>query len=218
MNVPSMNRVARLVLLLALLAPAATRAGQTQLPASFTVISPIFGQLVAFSQPSNFVPGFEKADGTNYIREAVPKGETVEKWTQMITVTGAKELADDPNVTPIAFASVIANGFKKACPKTFSAMNFGNLMVAGYKAVAVVASCGTVSGATSARAETALVLAIKGASDYYTIQWAERAKASDQPPMIDQAVWKKRLALLEPIRLCPIVQGEEPPYPSCLNR
>jgi hypothetical protein len=61
-------------------------------PASFTVISPVFSQLVAFSMPSNFVAGYEKTNGGNYTREAVPKGESVQKWTEMITVTGAKGL------------------------------------------------------------------------------------------------------------------------------
>ena len=76
-------------------------AAKTTLPPSYTVISPIFGQLVRFSMPSTFAPAsFEKTNGPSYIREAVLKGETVSAWTQMITVTGAKGIASNPQVTP----------------------------------------------------------------------------------------------------------------------
>jgi hypothetical protein len=55
---------------------------------------------------------------------------------------------------------------------------------------------------------------VKGAADAYTVQWAERAAASDAA--IDEAVWRGRLHELMPIRLCAIVPGEAAPYPSCL--
>lgn len=94
-------------------------------PAAFTAISPIFSQLVAFSMPSAFVTVFENAKGTNYIRESVLKGETVNDWTQMITVTGAKGTAANPKVSPESVASSMAGGFKSACPDTFTARGFG---------------------------------------------------------------------------------------------
>jgi len=194
------------------------RAAAEKLPAFVTVVSPIFGQLVAFSQPSNFVLGFENADGSNYIREVVPRGESVEKWTQMITVTGAKELAQQREVYPVAVASTIANGYKKFCPKSFAAMELPPPNVAGFKSFAAVVGCGTVTGEGPARSEEALITAIKGESDYYTIQWAVRGPASDKPPALDKAAWEKRLRDLGPIRLCRIVPGESAPYPSCVSR
>ena len=63
----------------------------------------------------------------------------------------------------------------------------------------------------------ALIIAIKGESDYYTIQWAERGKASAEPFAPDRAAWEKRVAELGPIRLCRIVAGEKAPYPSCVG-
>jgi len=189
-----------------------------KLPPFVTVVSPIFGQLVAFSQPSDFVLGFENVDGSNYIREVVPAGETVEKWTQMVTVTGVKELAEQREVYPVAVASAIANGYKKFCPKTFAALALPPPDVAGFKSFAAVVGCGTVTGDGAARSEEALVVAIKGESDYYTLQWATRGAASDKPPAFDKAAWEKRLANLGPIRLCRIVPGERAPYPSCVTR
>src|ERR1700733_8058059 len=79
---------------------------------SFTVISPVFAQLVRFSMPSNFVVAHEDTKETFYIREAVLKGETVQQWTQMITVTGARALATAPNFSAQGLAGAIAGGFK----------------------------------------------------------------------------------------------------------
>jgi hypothetical protein len=194
------------------------RAEDGKLPTSVTAVSPIFGQLVAFSQPANFVAANEKSDGSRYIREAVPKGETVDDWTQMITVTGAKELALNRNVTTIQVASTIANGIQKRCPKSFAATSFGHMDIDGYRAFAVVAGCGSVDTGHGKHAETALILAIQGGGDFYTLQWAERAAATDTPPEVEAPVWKERLERLGPIRLCPIVAGEGPPYPGCTER
>ena len=188
------------------------------MPPSFIAISPIFGQLVAFSQPSNFVAASEKANGSQYLREAVPRGETTDDWTQMITVTGAKELAQDRQATTIMVASTIANGMQKRCPKTFAATSFGHMEIDGFRAFAVVAGCGTVDTASGKHTESALILAIKGQSDFYTLQWAARAPATKTPPDVEAQIWKDRLAQLQPIKLCPIVQGEQPPYPSCTER
>src|SRR3954464_14772509 len=110
-----------LVVLAAASRAQAQPAGTPKAPASFTVISPIYGQLVRFSMPSDFVAMFEKTNTGSYVREAVLKGETVEQWTQMITVTGAKGVAANKQVTPESFAASIAAGFRKACPASFDA-------------------------------------------------------------------------------------------------
>ena len=94
-------RTARLLAVLGtLIASAASAEGPV--PASFTVISPIFGQLVRFSMPSSFIAVGENTRGGHYLREAVPKGESAERWSQMITVTGAKGLAGNPDISPQA--------------------------------------------------------------------------------------------------------------------
>ncbi|MDH4982661.1 hypothetical protein [Hyphomicrobium sp. D-2] len=189
-----------------------------KMPPFVTVVSPIFGQLVAFSQPSDFVIGLENVNGSNYIREAIPSGETVEDWTQMVTVTGFKQLALQPQAEPVAITSAIANGYKNFCPDLFAVMPVPPPDVDGFKSFAAVVGCGTVTGNGSPRREETLIIAIEGESDYYTIQWATRGPASDKPPAFDKAAWEKRRADLSPIRLCRIVPGESAPYPSCVRR
>ena len=185
---------------------------------SLVAISPVFAQLVAFSLPAEFTTASEQANAGNYIREAVPKGETVDKWTQMITITGAKGLAAKEGLTPEAFAASIAAGFKQACPETFFAKGLRRAKFDDHDAFIALASCGKVNDSADKHSETALIVAIKGAQDYYTVQWAERTPSSAENLTFDEAKWEKRLQTLNPIRVCALVKGEKPPYPSCITK
>lgn len=82
-------------------------------------------------------------------------------------------------------------------------------------AYVAVASCGSVG--TDRHGETALIVAVKGWADYYTLQWAERMQAAGKPAIVE-AKWLDRLRQLQPIRFCPIVPGEAAPYPSCATK
>ena len=187
-----------------------------QAPASFMVVSPVYSQLVAFSIPSNFVAGAERNDGTTYTREAVPKGETVDKWSEMITVTGAKGLASQPNASAEKFGGLIASGFKQACPDSFDVKVLGAAKTPDSETFAAVVGCGRFDKAAS-RSETTLVIAIKGIADIYTVQWSERGKPADKAD-VGNAKWLERLQKLAPLRVCAIVPGEAPPYPSCVGK
>jgi hypothetical protein len=180
-----------------------------------TSISPIFGQLVSFSFPKGFTTVFENTQGIKYIRESVLTGENVQQWSQMITVTGGKGLSAVPDLTPQRYAERVAGAFQAACPKSFSAYPFGNFKIDGFDAFAAIASCGANSSAGAGQSEAALLLVIKGASDFYSLQWAERGAPSATPIAIETAKWEQRLKQLMPVRLCPIVADEQPPYPSC---
>lgn len=194
-----------------------TWAANAKPPQSMTAISPVFAELVAFSLPIEFTTTNEQADEKSYIREAVPKGETMDKWTQLITVTGAKGLAERADLTPQAFAANIAVGMRQACPETFYAKGLRETKVGDHDAFIALASCGKVNDSADKHSETALIVAIKGAEDYYTVQWAERTPSSAENLTFDEAKWDKRLKALDPIRVCAIVKGEKAPYPSCLR-
>jgi hypothetical protein len=184
---------------------------------SVKTITRVFDELVLFSLPKGFKPVFENATGNRYIWEAVLAGENVNKWTQMVTMTGAKGLAANPEITPQNFAGKMAGGFQAACPASFSAKGLGPVKIGTHDAFAAIMSCGTASQAGTPYSETMMLLVIKGDADYYSIQWAERGAASKTPLNIDAAKWSNRFTSLGPIRLCPVVPGEKAPYPSCLN-
>ena len=179
---------------------------------SVKVVSPIFDQLVMFSLPSGFTTISEKIDGRSYIRESVLAGESAKKWSQMITVTGLKNIAGIGIVTPPLLANVMVAGFKDVCPTSFNGVGLGAFKLGSYDAFAAVASCGVANPRDDLYSESMLYIIIKGKSDYYTIQWAERGDASTSPIKFDESKWMERFKKLGPIKLCPIVPGESAPY------
>jgi hypothetical protein len=222
-----MRRLQRLIVgrgavlaLLAMSGGALAVAGSASEP-HLAAITPVFAQLVMFSLPPEFKspkPSYEKNSGSFYIREQVPDGETADKWSRMITLTGTRGLAANPGATPQAMLARMTAGFQRNCPDTFSTAAPGPQKVDGYDAYAVIASCGRLQSDKQTFSESAIMLTVKGSNDYYTLQWTERGRDSAQPLPIDVAYWTGQLARLNPIRLCPIVAGESAPYPSCARR
>jgi hypothetical protein len=200
-------------------APVALAGSPTE--SQLAAVTPVFGQLVMFSLPPEFKsqkPTYEKNSGSFYIREQVPEGETLGKWTRMVTLTGTRGLAANPNATPQAMLARMSADFQRNCPDSFSTASPGAQKVDGYDAYEVIVSCGHVESGTESYSDSAVMLAVKGANDYYTLQWTERGRDSAHALAIDASYWTKQLARLNPIRLCPIVPGEAPPYPSCARR
>lgn len=194
--------LALLPLLLVLAAPAAA--------APLTIISPIYSQLVALPLPEPFQPGPESEHDGSYLLEFAPKGETVESWSELITVSGARGLAAQASVQDVA--AQIAQGYQAACPDSFSAKGLPAPRIKG--AVAVFAgylSCGTYEG----QSESMAFLILQGQQEIYTLQWAAHGPASDGPMALDAGLWSPRLAALAKARICDKVAGEAAPYPSC---
>lgn len=175
-------------------------------------------QLVTFKEPSDFTIVVDQPSAETYVRKAVPKGETADRWTQMITVTGSKASATHPDLSAQYFAAHNAAELQKACPTTFSVKPLGPTKISGQDAFVAVASCGKIDASGGMDSETALIVAIKSATGIHTVQWAERTAANAENLTIDESKWKGRLAELAPIRLCTIKPGEKPPYPSCANK
>ena len=206
----------------ALLVPVALAAGSLAMAEpQLTAVTPVFTQLVMFSLPAEFKsskPTYEKNSGSFYIREQVPEGETLGKWSRMITLTATSGLASNPSATPQAMLARMTAGFQRNCPETFSSAAPGAQRVDGYDAYEVIVSCGRLQSDKQAYSESAIMLTLKGSNDYYTLQWTERGRDSGQPVAIDVGYWTKQLARLNPIKLCPIVAGEAAPYQSCVQR
>ncbi|MEO8314283.1 MAG: hypothetical protein ABI645_05755 [Pseudomonadota bacterium] len=190
--------------------------GAKSRPPNIGVVKPVFSQVVAFSLPAGFVAAFENATATNYIQELVPQGESVEQWSQMITMSGARDQALNTAATPINFAGQIAQQFQSACPDTFSTKPLGASKVNGHEAFVALLGCGAVRSGTP-RSEVALIIAITGKSDMYTIQWAERAAPINKAPDLDGAIWNTRFRQLDPVRVCSPAPGDVAPYPSCIG-
>jgi hypothetical protein len=182
-------------------------------PAPSTFLAPALGQLVGFSLPRDFTMQNEQSDGGRYFRAATLKGESLSNWSQLISVTGVKNIDNDPKRDAQFIAANISGSIQKLCPDTFSVKPLGPTTIDGKDAFVAITSCGKVE--PDKHAETALTVAIKTAETIYTIQWTERAPANAENLTIDEGKWKDRLKQMVPFHVCPVVAGEKAPYPSC---
>ncbi|MCX7890551.1 MAG: hypothetical protein N2422_12650 [Rhodobacteraceae bacterium] len=204
-----------LLLLPAALAVAALSGGAA-VAQDVTVVVPVFSQLVVIPGPAGFVSIYEGTEGDSYINEFAPVGQTVEDWTEMVTLTGSRgRAAGDPGEAAVGFGNAVAGNYADACPDSFTAAELEAPPVAGAAyGFAAYLSCGTVAGTD--HGESMIALFIAGAEDVYTVQWAERMPASGTAVAYDPGRWDARLQVLtSATRLCPRVEGEVAPYPSC---
>lgn len=182
---------------------------------SVTSITPVFSQLVAFSLPASFITVSENAQDGIYMREAIPKGETVNNWTQMLTLSGFKGLAKNPKLDLVTFSNLYMEQMVKKCSPNASGGKVTNLKVGEHDALIYFVSCANVNYLGAAHSEQTLFLSIKGESDYYMILLAERGAPQESIPVFERDKWANRFNQIKPIRLCPRALGESPPYPSC---
>ncbi|GAA6143241.1 hypothetical protein NBRC116584_30590 [Hydrogenophaga sp. 5NK40-0174] len=194
-------------------ATSATPAAKAQKMA--TMVMPIYHQLVAFRAPLTFQVVHSNDNGQSFIQEAIPRGESLDNWSQMITVTGAKGMATQPRATPRLLAEMIAGGYQKACPSTFRATKVNEGKLTGGDAFTVLVGCGEVRSGAKPVSEVALITTIKGEQDMYTVQWSQRGPTTTADKLFEQANWLQRLSALMPIKVCQRIPNEPAPYPSC---
>ena len=183
-----------------------------------TIIAPVFAQLITGPLPDGFAPAFENADATGYINESVPKGETLENWTQLITLTGAKGLAvGETPTTAAAFADFLAARYRAVCPDAFVAEQFETPKIKGARENFMgYLSCGAVNGGP--QSESMVFMVMVGAEDIYTLQWAEHTAATATGVAYSAEKWGPRLdVMIGATRLCEVLPGEAAPYPSCVQ-
>lgn len=174
----------------------------------FNVSRPIFSQLVVHGIPKGWKVGFEKAMPTRYIQEFVPAGESVESWSEMITVQGFKDMSQNPNMAPKALLSMVGGGIKKTCGESFIGQVVGEQSVDSYEAYWAIIGCGNMpasrpSGIKQGQGEVALYVAIRGTRDVYVIQRAVRGNAFDptRSPISAQRI-TELLHDVQPIKIC----------------
>jgi hypothetical protein len=135
----------------------------------------------------------------------------------MLTLSGARDVSVKyPDATPKKFASGIASGFQRACPSSFAAKGIYEGQLSTRDAFIMVVSCGNAA-ASAGHSETAVIAVVKGEKDFYTLQWSQRGDATSAPINIDVNMWAAKMKDLMPLKLCSIVPGEQPPYPSCVG-
>lgn len=193
-----MNRLHKLVFLFMLIVCVANGKSevvkeQQEIPSVVNV----FSQVVSYNIPRNFfgqnmsLPNSSKqANQDNFLLEIVPHDQTVDSWKEMITVTGARDIAINTNITPVGMKNFFKSRFEQGCRDSFSYL----LLKENTNNTSFVVSCGNAGK----QSESTLMKVIKGSRDFYTIQWAFHDKVSKNPIKLNESEWTKRLERLNP--------------------
>ena len=124
------------------------------------------------AQPPGFKVGYQSNHDNSAISEWVPVGESVDAWTQMLTVQvyrGAK-------VEPATFLQGVGKQWSDACPGS-GAKGIFTGQINGYVVSMLVLRC--PKNITTGKPETTAFRVIKGNDALYSVQRAFRSDPSD---------------------------------------
>ncbi len=127
-------------------------------------INEVFHNLI----PQNFVLSYKTLSGNMELKEYVPKGETSDNWTEMITIQTYLGMVQ---TSPKKYASLIKGMGKRVCPGIKSTVGESTIQN-GYKVYNWKQVCQL--NPNTNRVEATLIKAIAGYENFYTIQkaWA----------------------------------------------
>lgn len=141
-----------------------------------------------------FVVGFAKVNANQSIREEIPQGETIQRWSKMVTTQWFRNLAD--RITPAEYANSMLAQLPRSCPgATASAVQ----TLSGQEAVRFKVVCPSTA---TGLAESFFLLAIAGEDDMHVKQVAFRGEASS-----DDFLWARKF--LTGVYLCRR-EGDDP--------
>lgn len=214
-----MNYLA-LALLCPLIAPAGVLAASVNVkdfePLQVTTVIPLFSQMLLFSYPKGFTLIHTERRSEIFFQQYVLDGESKNNWSQAVRILAFKNMATDLTIVPGRVAASMAKDYLFNCPDSYTFTPFAGLKSGRHHVFAIVMSCGTIAPKQRAPfSQSELTIVIQGDKDYYTVQWIERSLASKGPIPFNQDKWSDRFKFLIPIKLCPVIPGEKPPYPSC---
>jgi hypothetical protein len=129
--------------------------------------TPTTERLVSPAVPG-FIIGYQAANTQQSILEEVPRGESVQSWTRMITTQRFVGLAR--RATVAQYAQNIMNAVPRSCPGAVTSP-LSSLTVSGRPAVRFQLDCPRSAGG---KPETFILLAVAGASDIHVKQVAWR--------------------------------------------
>lgn len=123
--------------------------------------------------PQGFKLGFKDSKNGMNMQEFVPASETVQNWTEMVTV---QVFLSRKDLQPAPFLAAMQKQWAGSC-KDSTATPVATGKVNGYEAASVLLRCPLL--ASTGRPETTMLKAIKGNDSFYVVQ---RAVRSVPPP------------------------------------
>ncbi len=156
---------------------------------------------IYFDLPHGFEEGFEDGDESFFIQEWVPRGETVDDWSQMLTLT----VQNLPNLDPVEFFNHMADGWEESCPE-YGGMLLHEGLENNYPVAVWFLKC--PSNPMTNKPEFAYVKGISGNDNFYTVQLAY-ALHSDE---LNESIINRSMAFLKQTVVC---DGSRPQVHAC---
>lgn len=124
--------------------------------------------------PAGYHVGFRNKSDDGLITEWVPAGETVENWTEMVTVQVFYHLKGSPE----AFMNNLEARWQRSCPGADKAMPIVNAVENGYPTLVWLLSC--PQNPASGKVEITWFKAMQGNDSFYVVQKAFKFAPSKQ--------------------------------------
>ena len=135
--------------------------------------------------------GFEDDNESFFIQEWVPKGETVNDWSQMLTLT----VQDMPNLDPVEFFNHMADGWEEACPE-YGAMLLHEGLENNYPVAVWFLKC--PNNPMTSKPEFTYVKGVSGNENFYTVQLAYALRSDE----IDESTVNQSMTFLKQVTVC----------------
>ena len=165
----------------------ACSAAQAQLKGENLIVLPPAGFVVGHADTANFVS----------LTEWIPANETVQNWSEMVTVQIFSRRGD---LNPVPFLKSLQGHWLAACPGSTPAAVAPD-KVNGYEAATMLLRCPRL--AATSRPETTMFRAIKGKGSFYVVQRAIRSSGTP-----DEVERMKRY--LGEVRVCEAGSSDRP--------
>jgi len=133
---------------------------------------PLENENLLVGMPQGFKVGFTDSRNGMNMQEWVPAAETVQSWTEMITVQIFLRRKD---LEPAQFLVALQKRWAGAC-KDSTATPVATGKVNGYESSSILLRCPLL--ASTGKPETTMVKAIKGNDSFYVVQRAVRSVPS----------------------------------------
>jgi hypothetical protein len=133
----------------------------------------ITAENLLLSPPKDFKVGYQSSHDNRFMTEFVPTAETVDDWTQMLTV----QVYRHATVDSATFLADVGKRFMDACPGT-TAKGIYTGQANGYVVSMLVLKC--PNNPATQKPETTAFRVIKGNDALYSVQRAWRSVPSDK--------------------------------------
>jgi hypothetical protein len=204
----SIRRICFYLALLLLELPTLSLAqGGTRAPNMF--FSRVWSQAVVHAIPDGWklVQQGASADGARYTLNYAPEGASPSSWTELITVTGFKDMAKDPKASPAGMVEYLARQKRAVCPDRAVAISAGDVMLGQRRGNIAIVGCGQlpsdIAGIKAGEGEISLHIVISGDKDMYVITRLQRVapyEPSAEP--ISKEVFGRLVRELLPAGIC----------------